>query len=482
MGFVPSRLLEVSSGVNPNHIRLVEAPSDGQKTWACLSYVWGGDQRYKTTRSMLSEYFKNICLHVLPQTIKDAVSVCRRLGIAYLWIDSFCIVQDDEADKAREIPQMALIYRHALLTIAASCAHNVDEGFLHHVSPLCYRQFAPTGLRLRNSPGRERKVVVMTESLPESVFHHTKEPIDERAWALQEQLLSPRLLSYTSHGPRWSCRCLLQHVNGHPERTSLPRYTWSSPNIDDRPIVPCIPGLKMPAWESVVQLYSPRRATLHYDKLVALSAVARTYSENNPECGNYLAGIWENPLPGSLMWQVLAGDISPRPPEYRAPSWSWASVDGAVNSQFTWRKVENDFKVMSVQTRTVNSNEFGAVIDGTLVVRASVRDCRVRMKSKHFPNGHFFTIVDGPEIRFEADTMEFWTLICNEVTEVTLLVMARDNDLERFGLVLTRNNDGNSFSRVSCFEFVFVEGLTTRSQLECERFLKGFEIRRVTIV
>ena len=41
----------------------------------------------------------------------------------------------------------------------------------------------------------------------------------------------------------------------------------------------------MESWEFVVQLYSLQLATLHSDKLVALSAVARTYSENNQEYG-----------------------------------------------------------------------------------------------------------------------------------------------------------------------------------------------------
>lgn len=476
IGFVPSRLLEVSPGSDPNHIRLVEATSDGQRTWACLSYVWGGKQRHKTTMSILPQYLKDICLDVLPQTIKDAVSVCRELGIAYLWVDSFCIVQDDEVDKAKEIPQMALIYRHALLTIAASRAHTVEDGYLHHVSPLCYGRFAPTSLRFRDRCGRESKMLVLTETHHKLVFHRPKEPIDARAWALQEQLLSPRLLSYTSHGLRWSCRCLIQHVNGHPDQVSLPRSVVG--RIGE--IVPCIPGLEMKPWDSVVRLYSPRQATLHSDKLVALSAVARTYSEENPGYGAYLAGIWERSLPLGLMWWVLTEDIRPRPLEYRAPSWSWASVDGAVQGILQNLEVDNYFKIVSARTRTVDSNEFGAVTDGTLVVDARVRDCRVVKDIKKFPSHlNFFNILDGTEIIIEADTMEFRTLICSEVTQVTLMFLARDRGW-RHGLVLTKNNDGNSFSRVSRFQFEDV--IREESQVEYKRFCDGFEIKRVVIV
>lgn len=482
IGFVPSRLLEVSPGSDPNHIRLVETTTGGQKAWASLSYVWGGDQRHKTTMSNRAEYLKEICLDVLPQTIKDAVSVCRGLGIAYLWIDSFCIVQDDEVDKSREIPQMALVYRHALLTISASCAHTVDEGFLHHVSPLCYQNFPPTTLRFRGRCGRESKVVVLTEEYSRLRFHKPEEPIDSRAWALQEELLSPRLLSYTSHGPRWSCRCLFQHINGQPDRESLPRYANSRRGKIYDQIEPCIPGSKLPAWESVVQLYSPRQATLHSDKLVALSAIAQTYGEYNEECDTYLAGIWEKSLPHSLLWEVE--NIRPRPVEYRAPSWSWASVDGEVQYRWGGLKVDGDFKIISAQTRKVDSNEFGAVTAGMLVVDARVRDCRVGKESKNLPSGcHYFTIDDMPEIRVKVDTMEFRTLICNEVAEVTLLLVAgesRYEDAWRSGLVLAKNNDGSSFNRVSLF--YFCAETSEESQLRYERFFERSEIKRVTIV
>jgi hypothetical protein len=287
----------------PNHIRLVETTPGKQWNWACLSYVWGGDERYKTTKNLLPKYLRDISLEALPPTIKDAVSVCRGLGISYLWVDSFCIVQDDELDKTREIPQMALIYRHALLTIAASCARNMDEGFLHNLRPLCYRRLAPTALRYEDRGGRQSEVFVLTEKTPDAPPHTRKEPIDARAWGLQEQLLSPRLLSYSSHGPLWSCRSLRKLVDGPPNQDSILQHSVALEEFkfrfrnDDFLPVPCIPGLAMQSGETIVQIYAPRRVTLHSDKPVALSAVAQTYGESNQGYGTYLAGIWENSVP-----------------------------------------------------------------------------------------------------------------------------------------------------------------------------------------
>lgn len=79
-------------------------------------------------------------------------------------------------------------------------------------------------------------------------------------------------------------------------------------------------------------------------------------------------------------------------------------------------------------------------------------------KSKDLPSDEpYFSIVNGPEIQIQADTMKFRTLICNEVCEVTLLCVGRNSSVEgvgRDGLVLTKNDRG-SFSRVaSCSWFI----------------------------
>jgi hypothetical protein len=37
-------------------------------------------------------------MEILPKTFKEAILTCRRLDIAYLWIDSLCIMQDSKDD------------------------------------------------------------------------------------------------------------------------------------------------------------------------------------------------------------------------------------------------------------------------------------------------------------------------------------------------------------------------------------------------
>jgi hypothetical protein len=67
-------------------------------------------------------------ISILPQTFKDAISVVRRFGARYLWIDSLCILQDSIEDWRREAVLMKDVYKNSLCNIAATGASNTEEG------------------------------------------------------------------------------------------------------------------------------------------------------------------------------------------------------------------------------------------------------------------------------------------------------------------------------------------------------------------
>ena len=86
-----------------------------------LSHRWENKANLiKTTTSTIQEYRHGINLNSLPKVFTDAVTICRRLQIRYLWIDTLCIIQDNEQDWERESARMADIYANSYLTIAAS--------------------------------------------------------------------------------------------------------------------------------------------------------------------------------------------------------------------------------------------------------------------------------------------------------------------------------------------------------------------------
>lgn len=141
-GFIPTRLLEVG-GKDDSRIRLVEMDNRPNIKWASLSYVWGGQQETRTTRTTLSKHLEGIEMDTLPQTLLDAIKVCRELNILYLWIDALCIIQDDERDLLRELASMPQIYQEAYITIQAARAQGVQAGFLGK-TVYSYDTFPPT--------------------------------------------------------------------------------------------------------------------------------------------------------------------------------------------------------------------------------------------------------------------------------------------------------------------------------------------------
>jgi hypothetical protein len=103
--------------------------------YATLSYVWGRRKFFRTLNSNvknLEEPYsldKPEYLDQIPLTIKDAIHVGREIGITYLWVDSLCIVQDDDPSKKLEaIKMMDLVYSAADLVIVAAGSADAYTG------------------------------------------------------------------------------------------------------------------------------------------------------------------------------------------------------------------------------------------------------------------------------------------------------------------------------------------------------------------
>ena len=124
---MPRRVLDVRD----DHVRLLETTTEDEGArYACLSHCWGArtDAMLRTTLSTLSSFTKTIPWADLPRTFQHAISVTRRLGVDFLWIDSLCIIQDDERDWQQQPVVMATIYQNAYITIAATASSNADGG------------------------------------------------------------------------------------------------------------------------------------------------------------------------------------------------------------------------------------------------------------------------------------------------------------------------------------------------------------------
>jgi len=129
---LPTRVINVGSQEDRAiKIHLTQEGERGQ--YLTLSYCWGKLPQYITTKETIKDESRTIQLDNLAQTIKDAVSITRQLGFQYLWIDALCIVQDCPTDKSNEISRMHEVYKNSTLTISASTAFGVMEGFLYNI-------------------------------------------------------------------------------------------------------------------------------------------------------------------------------------------------------------------------------------------------------------------------------------------------------------------------------------------------------------
>lgn len=113
----PSLLIDTLDGC------LVSAPLGVR--YVALSYVWGSSSiSSSTTKATLSSFklhgglIKNA--RTLPKVVHQAMKVVCGLGERYLWVDRFCIVQDDPLPKLRQLSLMGDIYAKSYFTLIAA--------------------------------------------------------------------------------------------------------------------------------------------------------------------------------------------------------------------------------------------------------------------------------------------------------------------------------------------------------------------------
>ncbi len=290
--------------------------------YVALSYCWGREQRQKTTKTNLEEQQQNIAYDILPKTLQDAIKVTANLGYKYVWIDSLCIIQDDEADKSFEISQMPLIYSQAIVTIAAGNASAAEHGFL------LPRRESIDGeafnLTLKPDDGRKGTVTAVCNLTSQ----YGREPLHTRGWTLQERILSTRVLEYTSRQVRFTC----PFAEGHDHVDGWTLYPEINPSDE------AVSQITLSCWSTLVTEYTQRSLSVPSDRPIAISGIANKLESLLPNRYNtYIAGLWASEFPGNLLWDVdysRQADYS-RPDNARYPSWSWTAIDAKVSMGFT---------------------------------------------------------------------------------------------------------------------------------------------------
>ena len=293
----PSRLIDVSGAVP----RLVDTkPLSSKVPYLALSHCWGDHQIIGTKSAVIEKFKLGIPEEGCPVTFNDAFHITRKLGYQYIWIDALCIVQDSMADWQVESARMSDIYGHSTLNLIAAHARDSRDGCfskrdVHTVRP-CQ---VPNPFKLASNdsfivyPTRMDKIynVQVRNSL-----------IYNRAWVLQERLLSPRSVYFGKEQIFWACG-EFEACEAFPSGAN---YVLTRPHseisIDKKGVQQLLnPRVTMAqveaqgiaeSWARIVKMYSSSCLTFSSDKLVALSGIA--YRTQGYIGGQYLAGLWNS--------------------------------------------------------------------------------------------------------------------------------------------------------------------------------------------
>jgi hypothetical protein len=316
----------------------------------------------------------SIQLEQLTKTMQEAMKTTLRLGYQYLWIDSLCIIQDSRADWDREAAVMDQVYARSICTIAATGAAKGSEGlfFQREVSLVRPR-------RIQVTLDQERRSYYFADN---QLWHNEVQaaPLNERAWVLQEMMLSPRTIHFARNQVFWTCqqyqKCESVPGNWLTDPCSRPSFMiystiayWKAcaeigeqlmnqrprdlvkantlivsvgsasietiiANEDNQELVqnvlspPRRDSIINEMWRQVVENYSRRQLTRSGDRIPAIQGLANEFQRQFDD--KYIAGFWQNDLLIQLLWMPSEHRVL-RPAFFKAPSWSWLSCEKPVS-------------------------------------------------------------------------------------------------------------------------------------------------------
>jgi len=412
--------------------------SEGKRgQYLTLSHRWGDANILRTTSRTLERFKNRIPIETLCQNFQDAMTVTRRLGFRYLWIDSLCIIQDSEEDWNRESRRMADIYLYSTLTISASDALDGNAGFLYRRNPL-QDEFAK--IPYINRDGVVDGHYYIAPKL-RSIFDTEPFPLNRRGWTLQESILARRTVLFGKDQLHWECQSdswdegetqfkTLGSKLGGRKLAKLISYGSDTNGL-----------LRFEPWYEIIKQYSDRELTFESDKLPALSGLASSF-QRIMGC-HYAAGLWEEDLPRGLLWSSgLRKDVFRRPGSPRAPSWSWAGVDGHL--EFPFPQGKSQIFDIRVEMEQAGSDPFGKVTSGMMSLRGRIRPVyqsksQNAVSQKELLSTHMVDVTGLIVGRGQFDTLERYTQIYCLLIRLNLtndrhspdsLLLVKDHDAE----------------------------------------------------
>lgn len=316
---MPTRILDIGDLATPPRILVTDGKNE---EYATLSYCWGkGYQQPITTSYNLEQRRTALYLTTLPPVFQDAVTITRKLGFRYLWIDSLCILQDSVDDWNAESAKMDQYYTGSSFNIIAAAAEDPTCGifdsadFLRH--KLSYTKLPEYRIKGQNF-------------------------VQKRAWTLQEEILPPRSIFYTGGAIHWICdhesyseicpaQASIMGYRLHSESLKKrifhpPRVRWDKRRQHVLPLK-VVNGDKVKLsffswWYEILNHYSRRELSFDRDRFPGIAGLAKEFARFTD--AQYLCGLWREDFITGLCWNGYGAGI--KSSEYLGPTWSWATL------------------------------------------------------------------------------------------------------------------------------------------------------------
>lgn len=356
-------------------------PATVDTIYVALSYVWGPG-----TWDAESAGF--------PETVEDAITVTRRLGYTYLWVDQLCIDQigNDEQSKAErraQIYQMDRIYQFADLTIVAMAGNDSSYGL------------PGVGKRTRKRQRRFRSGdFVYLEVMKDPWEVHRDSKWDTRAWTYQEWAFSRRALAFGDYEAWFSC-CLTE---GEACRESDAFVLQPDLSNDDFSVLkPSNYGTSSKdPWSFGDEIQAGLEKSISFtgDRLNSLSGILRSFQDQKhpvyhihgipilPPYGTEGVHLSRSTMDGFVVGLSWQHDDSKGYRDRRIsrekefPSWSWAG----------WKEWGQEGETITWHSRLRSRAEWGAPTD--VSVSVELRDGSI-IPWTRFENDHYFQANPG---------------------------------------------------------------------------------------
>ncbi|KAI9867542.1 MAG: hypothetical protein M1813_008341 [Trichoglossum hirsutum] len=264
----------------------------------------------------------------IPKTVSGAMTVAKALGMHFLWVDAFCIIQDDFDTMRTHLRSMTAIYAAACFTIVAAEGSSASYG----LSGVNSSRSSHVRNHLLGLPSCDVFASIYQTEFPESSVWHS------RGWTFQEYLFSRRMIIFNDERISWHCKSdhWVEGIQGRAQGRSLlaQRRLWP-PLFNQSHLY--YPDLYL--WAKLVRQYTWKSLSFPADVLNAVEGVTNELHRAFPGGFHYglpvlffdIALLWE---PYETTKHTTRRDVELLGPAgtTRAPSWSWVGWEGSIDT------------------------------------------------------------------------------------------------------------------------------------------------------